>query len=232
MKKIITALTTAIMISSVSITAHATEILEKDYIKSEIWEDVWNGKGDNGKIFPEGSYKYHLLDEWVETNYGSDDYDWSEIGELRYSYKDYYDNLTEDWDFNDDKNGNWTIETEDNLYYFELSGNQWNMIDINGNTVDMFPVYSTLKVDNVPVPNKNNTDNGADANRVIGQVGEYSQNASDSVSDNDKQVSIATTQNISEVNTEQFESNLSLYLIVGAIVIAITTGIIIYKKKK
>ena len=102
MKKIITAI--AVMAMSLNLsTANATEMLNKDYIETEIWEEVWLGKGDNGTDFPEASYKHHLLDEWLDDNYGSDEYDWSELGELKYQYKDYYNNLTENWDFNDDE---------------------------------------------------------------------------------------------------------------------------------
>ncbi len=63
MKKIITALTTLCIASSVSLTAHAAENLDRDYIETEIWEDMWNGKDDNGLDFPEASYKHHLLDK-------------------------------------------------------------------------------------------------------------------------------------------------------------------------
>ena len=70
-------------------TAYA-ENLDKDYIVSEIWADARNGKSDDGTTFPESSYKYHLLSEWVEDNYGDDDYNGSDIGELTYDYKDYY----------------------------------------------------------------------------------------------------------------------------------------------
>jgi len=46
-----------------SLTAHATEMLDSDYIESEIWEDMWNSKGDDGTIFPEASYKHYLFNE-------------------------------------------------------------------------------------------------------------------------------------------------------------------------
>lgn len=99
MKKIITAIAVATVSLSLSLTVNAVEILDKDYIETEIWEDVWLGKVDNGTNFPEASYKHHLLDEWLDDNYGSDEYDWSELGEIKYQYKDYYNNLTENWNF-------------------------------------------------------------------------------------------------------------------------------------
>ena len=131
------------------INAHA-ENLDKDYIISEIWKDIWHGKADNGKTFPEASYKYHLLTEWVEENYGDDDYNWSDVGELRYDYRDYYQDLIEDYDFNDDENGNWTIDTADNHYSFYLLNGTWQMIDRNGNTVDTFPPHDTLAETEIP----------------------------------------------------------------------------------
>lgn len=88
MKTIVTAICcTAMMFCPKVSTVYASETLDRDYIESEIWEDMWHGKGDDGKTFPEASYKHHLLDQWINDNYGSDEYDWSEIGELKYEYK-------------------------------------------------------------------------------------------------------------------------------------------------
>lgn len=48
MKKIITTVfCTAIALCS-GLNVYAAEILERDYIEAEIWEEMWNGKGDNG----------------------------------------------------------------------------------------------------------------------------------------------------------------------------------------
>ena len=86
-------------------------MLDKDYIVREIWSDCWNGKGDDGLIFPEASYKHHILTEWVNDNYGDDNYDWSKVGQLNYNFKDYYDELTDTAEENqnsvitDDENG-------------------------------------------------------------------------------------------------------------------------------
>ena len=38
--------------SAVSLTAYAEETLDRDYIESEIWEEVWLGKDDDGTEFP------------------------------------------------------------------------------------------------------------------------------------------------------------------------------------
>ena len=170
MKKTITAICCTAMMFGTAMTAHAAEVLDRDYIESEIWEDMWHGKGDDGTTFPEASYKHHLLDEWLNDNYGSDEYDWSEIGELKYEYKRYYQDKIEDWDFNDDDNGNWTIDTSEHSYSFTYWQNQWIMTDENGNTVESFPPFSTLE----DVEDSTNSleihDDSADSPRVIGKV--------------------------------------------------------------
>ena len=106
MKKIITAICcTTMMFCPKMPTVYAAEMLDRDYIEPESWEDMWHGKGDDGTTFPEASYKHHLLDQWLNDNYGSDEYDWTELGELKYEYKRYYQDKIEDWDFNDDNSG-------------------------------------------------------------------------------------------------------------------------------
>ena len=173
MKKFIITLSAFIITAlPFSVTAYSAENLDRDYIEAEIWEDMWNGKGDNGIDFPEASYKHHLLDKWLDENYGSDEYDWSELGELKYEYKDYYRSYIEDFDFNDDDNGNWTIETPEHSYSFTYWQDNWIMTDENGNTVDSFPPFSTLKDEEEPeVPQgKHIDDDGNGSPRVIGKV--------------------------------------------------------------
>lgn len=185
MKKFIITLS-ALIITSMpfSVTAYAAENLDRDYIEAEIWDDMWNGNGDDGLDFPEASYKHHLLDKWLDDNYGSDEYDWSELGELKYEYKDYYRSYIEDFDFEDDDNGNWTIETPEHSYRFELFQGNWNMIDENGNTVDTFPPFSTLKDDEESeVPQgKQIDDDGNGSPRVIGKVSGGTESASEEAS--------------------------------------------------
>lgn len=82
-QKIIPIATSIMLIGSSSLTVYADDMLDKEYIVREIWSDWWNGKG----------------------------YDWSKIGQLNYNFKDYYDDLTDNWNFNDDRDGNWTIIT-------------------------------------------------------------------------------------------------------------------------
>lgn len=145
-----------------AITAHADDEFTKDEITEYIWEDMWHGKDDDGREFPEASFKRHLLTDWVNDNYGSDEYDWSNLGELKYEYADYYDEITEEWSFHDDENGGWTIEDEDGeIYRFELIQGEWAMIDSNGNTVDAFEPFSTLDEDTADYISDDNGRTGA-----------------------------------------------------------------------
>ena len=169
MKKIITTIAVTAISISMSLTAYAADMLDKNYIESEIWEDIWLGKSDNGTEFPEASFKHHLLDEWITQNYGSDDFDWSELGELKYQYKRYYENYIAGWDFNDDDNGNWTIDTEVDTDHLEQIYHILIKIDENGDTVDTFPPFSRDELQ----PNSNYANqNGSSSNRVIGQITE------------------------------------------------------------
>ena len=187
MKKIITALFCTALALSSAMTAYAAEAADRDTIETAIWDDIWNGKGDNGLDYPEASYKHHILDKWLDDNYGSDEYDWSEIGELKYAYKRYYRNLIYGWDFKDDDNGGWTIETEDNFYSFTLLNGNWQMIDRNGNTVDSFPPFSTLEEGDAESSSDvyEINDEGADSPRVVGQAASGADNDPDSASNED-----------------------------------------------
>ena len=169
------------MMFDTAMTAHAAEMLDRDYIESEIWKDMWHGKDDDGTTFPEASYKHHLLDEWLNDNYGSNEYDWTEVGELKYEYKRYYQDVIKDWDFNDDDNGNWTIETPEHSYFFSYWQNRWIMTDENGDTVDSFPLFSTLKEDEVSTDGYEIHGEGEDSPRVIGKVAGGTEKPSDSV---------------------------------------------------
>lgn len=145
MKKLITALFCTALALSSGLTAYAAEAPDRESLETAIWEDLWNGKGDNGLEYPEASYKHHLLGKWLDENYGTGGYDWTDVGEVTHGYRRYYRDLIDGWDFEDDNSGNWTIETEDNFYSFTLLNGTWQMIDRNGDTVDTFPPFSTLK---------------------------------------------------------------------------------------
>ncbi len=201
--------------------------------KAEIWEDMWNGKGDNGIDFPEASYKHHLLDKWLDENYGSDEYDWTELGELKYEYKDYYRSYIEDFDFNDDDNGNWTIETPEHSYSFTYWQDNWIMTDENGNTVDSFPPFSTLKDDEEPeVPQgKHIDDDGNGSPRVIGKVSGGTESASEGGSSAEGNDTPDSQSSVSEGDSEHSGAN-PLAIIAGVAALAGVGGIGYYMTKK
>lgn len=236
MKKFIITLSAFIITAlPFSVTAYAAENLDRDYIEAEIWDDMWNGKGDNGIDFPEASYKHHLLDKWLDENYGSDEYDWSELGELKYEYKDYYRSYIEDFDFNDDDNGNWTIETPEHSYSFTYWQDNWIMTDENGNTVDSFPPFSTLKDDEEPeVPQgRHIDDDGNGSPRVIGKVSGGTESASEGASGADSEVTPDTASSGSESRSGASESN--PMPIIAGVAIAAGVGVggyFMMKKKK
>ena len=60
-QKIIPIAASITLIGSASLTAYADNMLDKDYILRENWTDWWNGKGHDSLIFPEASYKPHIL---------------------------------------------------------------------------------------------------------------------------------------------------------------------------
>jgi hypothetical protein len=236
MKKFIITLSAFIITAlPFSVTAYAAENLDRDYIEAEIWDDMWNGKGDNGIDFPEASYKHHLLDKWLDENYGSEEYDWSELGELKYEYKDYYRSYIEDFDFNDDDNGNWTIETPEHSYSFTYWQDNWIMTDENGNTVDSFPPFSTLKDDEEPeVPQgRHIDDDGNGSPRVIGKVSGETESASEGASGADSEVTPDTASSGSESRSGASESN--PMPIIAGVAIAAGVGVggyFMMKKKK
>ena len=234
LKKICAAVCCTVLAFSSGLTAYAAEVLDRDYIEAEIWEDMWNGKGDNGIDFPEASYKHHLLDRWLDENYGSDDYDWTALGELKYEYKDYYRSYICDFDFNDDDNGGWMIETPEHSYRFELFQGKWNMIDENGDTVDTFPPFSTLEEDEIGTPSGHEiNDDGADSPRVIGEVTGRTETASEELADGEGNVTTEDSAELSEGNSERSGVD-PLLIIVCIVVVAGIGGIGYYivKRKK
>jgi len=220
---------------NMSVTAHAGEMLERDYIESEIWQEMWLGRGDDGTEFPEASFKHHLLDEWIDQNYGSDEYNWFDIGELEYAYKDYYKDYTEDWDFNDDDNGNWMIETGEHTYSFTMFQNEWLMLDENGNTVDTFLLFSTLEKDNTSerLPISENSDGESENTpKVRSSFDSGAETASDEPDSESMEFDKDSTENASESCTDDSDSITPL--IVGAVIIIIigAVGIYLYQRKK
>ena len=231
MKKLITAVFCTALALTSGITAHA-ENLDREYIETEIWDDIWNGKGDNGLIYPEASYKHHLLDEWLDENYGSDNYDWSEIGELKYAYKDYYREYIENFDFEDDNNGNWTITTPEHSYSFTLFQGEWSILDENGDTVDTFPPFSTLEEDSSESANGYKIqDDGADSPRVIGKVTGGSQTTSEGLASEGSNGTSESLPSESESDSERSGVD-PLVIIAGVAALAGIGGAAYYINKK
>lgn len=233
MKKFITAVFCTALALSSGFTAYAAEAPDRESLETAIWEDLWNGKGDNGLEYPEASYKHHLLDKWLDENYGSDEYDWTELGELKYEYKDYYRSYIEDFDFNDDDNGNWTIETPEHSYSFTYWQDNWIMTDENGNTVDSFPPFSTLKDDEEPeVPQgKHIDDDGNGSPRVIGKVSGGTESASEGGSSAEGNDTPDSQSSVSEGDSEHSGAN-PLAIIAGVAALAGVGGIGYYMTKK
>ena len=191
-QKIIPIAASITLIGSASLTAYADNMLDKDYIVREIWSDWWHGKGDDGFIFPEASYKHHILTDWVNDNYGDDNYDWSKVGQLNYNFKDYYDELTGEWNFNDDRNGNWTITTVETTYHFNLQNGKWLMSDDNGTVIDSFMPFSTLTEDAGEV--KYNSVMADDGNGTAHRVGENLKIDDDTTVDISEEATASTSE--------------------------------------
>ena len=224
-QKIVHIVASMALIGSASLTAYADDMLDKDYIVSEIWSDWWQDKGDDGLIFPEASFKHHILTEWVNDNYGDDNYDWSKIGQLNYNFKDYYDELTDKWDFNDDRDGNWTISTDETTYHFNLQNGKWLMSDDNGDVVDSFMPFSTLEEDMAEEnPSIINADDG---NGTAHRVGENLKIEEEITAD------VLEETAVSESVSDKKTSNGLIYGIGGVIFagIAVLAGVLIKKKR-
>ena len=224
-QKIIPIVASMVLIGSVSLTVYADDMLDKDYIVSEIWSDWWHGKADDGLVFPEASYKHHILTKWVNDNYGDEDYDWSKMGQLNYNFKDYYDELTDKWDFNDDRDGNWTIATDETTYHFNLQGGKWLLSDDNGDVVDSFMPFSTLEEDTAEEnPSIINADDG---NGTAHHVGENLKIEEETTAD------VSEKSSESESASEEQSSNGLIYGIGGVILagIAVLAGVLIKKMR-
>ena len=222
-QKIVPIVASVTLIGSANLTAYADDMLDKDYIVSEIWSDWWHGKEDDGLVFPEASYKHHLLTEWVDDNYGDDDYDWSKIGQLNYNFKEYYDELTGEWNFNDDRNGNWTITTDETTYHFNLQNGKWLMSDDNGNVIDSFMPFSTLTEDTAKEGYHSVTaDNGKGTAHRVGE----------NLKINEDTTADASEETV-ESTTKEKSSNSLIYGIGGIILagIAVLAGVLIKKKR-
>ena len=153
-KKITAFCTASIMAAAMSFSVYAEEdhVYTREEIIDEYWTDYWSNSLP-GEDNPEGSLEYHILETWLDEQYGNTDTngepytvnDWSNYWSIRNAWNDYHDDYTKYWHMNDDEETReFTIEeydpeTEETggvLYTFKFLDGKWNMIDVNGNTVD------------------------------------------------------------------------------------------------
>lgn len=155
-KKITAFCAASIMAAAMSFSAYAEEdhVYTREEIIDEYWTDYWSNSLP-GEDNPEGSLEYHILETWLDEQYGNTDTngepytvnDWSNYWSIRNAWNDYHDDYTKYWHMNDDEETReFTIEEYDPetdetggvLYTFKFLDGKWNMIDVNGNTVDTF----------------------------------------------------------------------------------------------
>ena len=154
------------------------------------------------------------------------------MGEVTHGYRKYYRDLIDGWNFEDDNSGNWTIETEDNFYSFTLLNGTWQMIDRNGDTVDTFPPFSTLKDE----PEESTggyeiNDKGEDSPRVIGDVTGGTEKASEGDSSAEGNDTTSSPSDVSEGNSDDSGVN-PLAIIAGVAALAGVGGAAYYFTRK
>lgn len=145
-KNITAMVVSAMMIGGSAVSVYAEESISKEEIIDELYEQYWADSAV-GTENPEGSLEYHILTDWLEENYEKPEREsgvwrWYVMYDIQHAYRKYYNEYTAEWYYNDDEDTHeFTIEdleTEETLYRFELIDGMWNMIDMNGNTVDVF----------------------------------------------------------------------------------------------
>lgn len=249
--KSIAAFTAAIILAlsdtlfSYKLSAMADEITEsnlsKDEIVSAIWEDQWHGHDDDGVTFPEASYYHHILCEWVNDNYGNDDYIWNDTGNLIHSYSRYFNKLTDEWTTYDDDNGNWFItdDTSGKTYHFEYTEDHWNMLDSSNAIADTFDPFSTVaepeETTNRPVIPED-SENGSKV--IIGNEDQAHQKASERAVNHDDNTEVTITAYTPEPSSEASQNDTAnnskpfLYILAAVSGIAAIGGVYIVTKKK
>lgn len=194
-----------------------------------------HGEGELNEYFSSDHSKSiadHLLDKWLDENYGTGGYDWTDVGEVTHGYRKYYRDLIDGWDFEDDNSGKWTIETESNHYSFTLLNGNWQMIDKNGDTVDIFPPFSTLKDEPEESTGGHQiNDNGEDSPRVIGEVAGGTETTAESDSSAEGNDTPDSPSSVSEDDSERSGAN-PLAIIAGVAALAGVGGAGYYFMKK
>lgn len=134
----------AICTAALSVSASAD--LTKEEVIEQLWEVRSSCYNDDGTWFPESSWCYNVLADWVEENYddiGSSTslYSWD------YQYNQYYKGFIRNIDIDEDEQGNWTVTDESTgvIYSFEFVDGMWNQLNPEGSVVDTFPPVNTLE---------------------------------------------------------------------------------------
>lgn len=238
--------TAAAFLTVITITGgvyvHADEIISKEEAVSYIWEDEWNGHDDDGTVWPEASYNYHLLESWVDENYGNPDYNWSDPGQLEYSYSHWYRNLTENWTYFDDEEGGWFI-TDGNTgdkYHFEFTDGTWYMLNEIGEIHDTFGPHSTIDEDDSYKAEPDVPDDEDNDGKVIPEnqeaahqkASEWIENKSGDTGSEDAVPATEMSAEEQEDNTMSSTGKKALYTIAALAGAGVIAGIIYSVKKK
>jgi len=107
------------------------------------------------------------------------------------------------------------------------------MLDENGNTVDTFPLFSTLESESEKAPISGSTDSESeDTHKVKSSFDSGAKTASDEPDSESIDFNEGSTENASESRTDDSDSITPL--IVGAVIIIIigAVGIYLYQRKK
>lgn len=142
-RKTISLIFSMLIMYTLVLNAFAEVNFSKEDITWELFDQYWYDSAP-GTENPECSFEYHIFSDWLNKNYEkpkseSGVWRWYKMYDIQHAYKEYYEEYTKDWHFNDD--GEFTIqdkETRATLYRFELIDGMWHMIDMSGNTVDVF----------------------------------------------------------------------------------------------
>lgn len=159
MKAMIKVMTVVSAILSTTMNLSMAAYADSDYTRDEIVDEYWTEYWENslpGEENPEGSLEYHILESFLDEQYGHtwvEDkkylvLDWSSDTDIRNAWQTYHDDYTKHWHYvDDDETGEFYIESYDpetdtyggdKLYTFTLADGEWHMVDSNGNIVDSF----------------------------------------------------------------------------------------------
>lgn len=232
----------AAVLSAGTMSVKASDVFSREEVISIIWEDIWFGDEDDGTVFPEASFKHHILEEWVNDNYSNnEDYEWDNIGRLSYQYTDYYRDKTENWLFTDE-DSQWFItdETDGMVYHFAMFQGEWNMIDANGNTVETFKPFSTIEEEEMTEEDYSDDMSAEDNNyRVSEENREAAHQKAEEWSVNNERKNTAETAAasapVSAVRKKSDEKKSGTFPVLAgvlAVCLASGAGIIIYKSRK